>query len=303
MKIMRYFILAISFFICTTICAQNTLFQSQIEKIANSEKGMTVGVAIKGLDEGTSNEIFSINGNAHFPMQSVYKFPLALAVLHQVDQGKLSLEQKIKVTKKDLLPNTWSPLRKKYPEGNVDIALKDLLSYMVSQSDNNACDILFRLMGGPKEVEKYIHSLGIKGIAIVGTEEEMHDNWNIQFTNWAEPLALMQLLDLFYQKKLLEKPTHDFLWKIMVETSTGANKIKALLPEGSEIAHKSGSSGKNEKGEVPASNDIGIVTLPNGKRFSIVVMVSSKKKNTDEGECEKIIAQIAKIAWDYYQSR
>ena len=84
-------------------------------------------------------------------MQSVYKYPLALAILNQVDKGIFSLEQKIHIKKEDLLPDTWSPLRKKYPDGNADITLDELLNITVSQSDNNGCDILFRLIGGTEE--------------------------------------------------------------------------------------------------------------------------------------------------------
>jgi beta-lactamase class A len=284
-------------FLPKSILAQKDSLRLKIEQIIRSSEG-NVGVAIMGLED---NDTLTSNGNRHFPMQSVYKFPLALAVLNQVDKGKLSLNQKIYIKKKHLHPDTWSPLREKYPNGNIDITLNELLSYTVSQSDNNGCDILFGLLGGTKKVEAYIHSLGIKGIAIAATEEQMHKDWEVQFTNWSEPIAMLSLLDIFFRRKNLSNSNSDFLLKIMTETSTGPNRIKGLLPTGTIVAHKTGSSGTNEKGIAAATNDVGIVTLPNNKHFAIVIFISNSTENDEIRD--RVIAKITKAAWDYFTAK
>ena len=159
--------------------AQSLSLKSEINKIITSKKA-TVGVGIYNFDTGRT---LILNEKHHYPMQSVFKFHLALLVLHMVDTGKLSLDKKIHLTKKDLNPDTWSPMAKKYPDGNIDLSLKDILSYTVSEGDNNGCDILFKLVGGPQNVNEYIHNLGIKEVSIKSTEEEMHKDWNIQYSN------------------------------------------------------------------------------------------------------------------------
>jgi len=275
---------------------QHEIFRQKIEKILPQAKG-TVGVAIMGLED---RETFLFNEGLKYPMQSVYKFPLAMAVLNQVDKGKLSLNQKIHITPKDLLPNTWSPIREKYPKGNVDLKLSEILAYTVSQSDNNGCDILFRLIGGTKKVDAYIHSLGIKSIAIAATEEEMHKDWNAQFANWCKPRAMLRLLEIFYKGKALSKTSNDFLWKIMTETTSGPNKIKGLLPKSASVAHKTGLSDTKD-GVLAATNDAGIMTLPNGEHVAIVVFVSNTP--VDEKTRDGVIAQISKAAWDYYLAK
>jgi beta-lactamase class A len=256
-----------------------------------------IGIAVKHFEE---NKTTIVNGTAHYPMQSVFKFPLAMAVLAQVDKGIFSLEHKIHIAKTDLKPNTWSPLREKYPDGEVDITLADLLRYTVSQSDNNGCDILFRLMGGTKKVNAFIHKQGVNNMAIVATEEEMAKSWKVQYTNWAEPAAMLQLLSLLHNKQVLSEASNDFLVKIMTETSTGVNRIKGQLPAGTVVAHKTGSSDTNSSGITAATNDAGIVTLPNGQHFAIVVFVSNAVQ-MEEKKREAIIAEIAKAVWDYYQ--
>ena len=83
----------------------------------------------------------------------------------------------------------------------------------------------------------------------------------------------------------------------MVSTVTGAERLKGELPEGTKVAHKTGSSGVND-GIAAATNDIGIVTLPNGKQYAIVVFVSDSPDN--EKTRDKIIANISKAVWDVY---
>jgi len=265
----------------------------QINTIIEKADG-TVGVAIKNLE---TDDTLSFNNGHKFPMQSVYKFPLALVVLNQVDKKVYTLDQKFHICKSDLLPNTWSPLRDKYPDGNVDLPLSEIISFTVSQSDNNGCDILFRLIGGTEVANEFIHGIGISEISIKGTEEEMHKDWSVQFTNWCKPTAMVNLLEKFYGQELLKDSTNNFLWKQMIATTTGPKRLKGLLPEGTTVAHKTGSSGKNEELSA-AVNDVGIIILPNGQHVAIAVFVSNSK--AEDEVSEKVIADISKAVFDFY---
>jgi beta-lactamase class A len=255
------------------------------------------GVAWKHLE---ASDTGSINPHMKFPMQSVFKFPLALAILDQVDKRRMSLNQKIHISKEDYY-DTWSPIMKKYPDADVDLSLKDVLMYNTTHSDNVACDILFRLLGGPPVVEKYIHGLGITGMAIQFSEKEMHAEWNIQFKNWCEPVGMLQLLEKFYIRKVLSKSSHQLLQTMMEETSTGPKRIKGLLPEGTVVAHRTGFSGRDANGVIAAVNDVGIITLPDGTHLLIVVYVSDSLE-TDEN-LELAIARIARSLYDFYSHK
>ncbi len=271
---------------------QNTL-RDQVAQIIKPAKGI-IGVSILGLESG---DTLTYSGNARLVMQSVMKFPIAMTVLHLVDSGKLSLDQLIHVSKHDLqLAN--SPLHDKYPKGNVDVSIGDLLGYMVSLSDNSACDILLKQVGGTEVVQAYLLRLGIKGIAVNASEAEMAASWEVQYTNWCKPTSMTKLLDLFYQGNVLSKTSTAFLWKIMTETSTGPNRIKGMLPPGAVVAHKTGSSVNDGGYLAPATNDVGIITLPNGKHLAIVVLVCNS--TDDEATRVAVIAKIAKAAWDFY---
>jgi beta-lactamase class A len=237
-------------------------------------------------------------------MQSVYKYHLALAVLHQVDQGKLRLDKVISLDK-DLMESykhLWSPLCKKYPNGG-EVALADILKSTIAWSDNVGCDVLLKLVGGTDVVESYLHSIGIKDIAIAHTEIVMQAEWENQYENWTTAKAANQILQLFFENtdNLLSNESYNFLLNVLKGTKTGKKSIRGLLPKETIVAHKTGHSGKNDKGLTAALNNIGIVFLPDDSYFYLSVLVSDSKESDETNQ--RIIAEIAKLTWDYFQNK
>lgn len=297
----RLFQLTALFLLLITSCYaqynKTDLLRNKIEQII-SDKNATVGVSIIG---NNGKDTISLHGDRHFPMQSVFKFHIALAVLSEIDKGNLSLDQKIEIGKDELLPEDfWSPLRDENPNGG-SFTIEKLIQYSVSHSDNTACDVLIRLIGTPKTVEDYIKKSGIEDIQITFNEEDMQAKWKNMFQNWTTPKAASNTLKLFYENKknLLSKNSYDFFWKTNKETTTGKNRIRGQLPKETIVAHKTGWSGTNkETGITAALNDIGIVFLHNREYFIISVFVSESKENFDTNE--KIIADIAKATYDFY---
>nr|WP_298998303.1 class A beta-lactamase, subclass A2 [uncultured Allomuricauda sp.] len=272
------------------------ILRQKIDSII-STKTAIVGVAVNGIE---TNDTLSINGQRHYPMQSVFKFPIALTILSEVDKGNLSLDQKIEIKKNELLPGLWSPIREKFPEG-ATLTLAEIMEYTVALSDNVGCDILLKLLGKPQVVENYFSSLGFKDFAVKINEETMQNNWDLQFLNWTTPKEANRILAIFYENNngLLSKESYDFIWEIMKSTKTGKNRLRGQLPEETIVAHKTGWSGKKkETGITAAVNNVGIVFLPNGKHYTISVFVTESKEDFKTNE--KIISDISKLAWDYF---
>ncbi len=289
----RLLILCFVFCSCKPGVAQLSSLKPAIEAIVRSKQA-DVGLSVYHIESGDS---LQIKGARHYPLQSVFKFHVALAVLDQVDKGRFTLNQQILIKRSELPAGTYSPIRDEYPTGDIRLSLADIIRYTVSHSDNNGCDILIRLLGGAKRVNDYIHSKGVKDLAIVATEADMHTAWNVQYGNWTTPAAATKLLTLFYRQKLLLKHSYKFLWETMTATTTGAKRIKGGLPEGTPVAHKTGTSDTNKEGVTAATNDIGIITLPNGQHYAISVFVAESKENGDANE--QIIADISKVVWEY----
>ena len=267
--------------------SENNL-RDRIQQISRAAQGR-VGVTATVLETGES---VTLNGNQRFPMQSVYKFPIAMAVLAQVDQGKLKLDQKIRVETRDIVQG--SRILDKNSQG-VEFSLTELLKYMVSESDNTACDVLLRLVGEPKIVTQYLRGLGVNNIVVANTEKELGQDPAVQYRNDATPDATVVLLRAFHEGKGLSNASQVLLRRLMTETTTGLKRIKGLLPEGTVVAHKTGTS-STVNGMTAATNDVGLVTLPRGQHLAIAVFVSDS--TADSAIREEVIAKVTRAAWD-----
>jgi len=256
-----------------------------------STKNATFGIGIYDFE---NQDALFINKDNQFVMLSVVKFPQAIAILNQVDAGILNYDMRIYFEKGDLRPNTYSPLRDERTEDNFDISLSEALSYTISRSDNNVCDKLFKILGGTRVAEDYVQNLGLKSISIGTDYADMGKN--TIYANQSSPKDMLELLRMFYDKELLSKESSELLWIKMVETSTGPDRIKGLLPQGTVVGHKTGTSGTDEDGITAAFNDIGIVKLPDGGSFAIVIFISNSMEDNDTNA--RTIAEISKATYD-----
>lgn len=269
--------------------------QTELQHIASPAKGK-VGVAAVVLETG---ETISLNPHEHFPMQSVYKLPIGMAVLNQVDAGKLKLEQKVMVTKSDFVSaGQASPIRDKNP-GGVELSISELLRFAIVESDGTASDVLMRVAGGPGAVQKYLTELKITEWIVLSTEKDFSEDWQAQYRNWASPEGAVALLRAIHERRGMSEASQALVSKLMTESIPGAKRLKALLPAGTIIAHKTGTSG-SRNGISAATNDIGIITLPNGRHLAIAVFVSDSP--ADEATREGVIAKVAKAVWDRFAS-
>ncbi len=298
----------------------------QIEEIAKEANGR-VGVYAEMIDgEGS----VSLNADERFAMQSVVKVPIAMAVLNQ---GKHKLADKITVSKDELVPDRMhSPYRDKNPNGG-EITVGELIELAVSVSDGTAADVLQRVAGGAAGVQSFIDSLNIDAMKVKYTHKEFSNNNERQYENWASPRATVALLSCLVvpespsrdEKQLVYYPPPGcffasnaeavgnssakrfelsperqlLLRQSMVFTETGKNRLKALLPKGTVVAHKTGTSG-TANGVTTATNDVGLIQLPNGKYFSIAVFVADSP--ADEKTREAVIAKIAKAIFDKWSA-
>ncbi len=273
---------------------QNSVLQKQIEKIIKNKKA-DVGISIIGIKQ---NDLTQINGDKFYPMLSTVKFQIALSILNKVQKGELSMTQKLFVKKEELIEDTYSPFRKEYPNGNISITLEEAIKWMVSHSDNNLTDILLRLIGGPQTVQNFINS---KNFIIKNDEEDMHKDWDSQFINQVTPNEAVHLLKKLNNGKFLNKEYTEWLYKAMLNNQSGSNRLKGNLPKNTKIAHRTGTSFTNDEGMTGAINDIGIIELPNDKKIFIAVFVHNTYETFEDSE--KIIAEISKVAFDYYNKK
>ncbi len=265
--------------------------RSHLEAIAAQAHGR-VGIACSL--PGTPLDC-NVNATAKLPMQSVYKLPIAMATLHAVEAGRLNLADKIAFLPGDMIsPGQHSPLRQQYPAAGVQVPLERLLQLAVSESDGVASDILLRTLGGPPVVDAYVKSLGIQGIRIADSEKTIGADIHAQYRNYAEAEALVLLLRSLADDSPLNAQHTWLLLTWMTQTGTGEHRLKGLLPSGTVVAHKTGTSGE-DRGVTHATNDTGLITMADGQKLAIAVLIADSP--APEKTREAVIAQVSREIW------
>lgn len=276
--------------------------QMQIAAIARDARA-TVGVAC-ALPGTTLN--CDLNAHNHAPMQSMYKLPLGLTAMHMAELGTLlprqrpgepvdtTLDRIVRFLPTDIIPGSYSPLADQYPKANIDLTLRKVIEMAVGLSDNSAEQILVRLVGGPQAVETYMHSLGINAIEVRYSERDLDRDERLQYQDWIEPVAAVQLLERLASNSSIPPAATSFLLKTMAESHTGEHQLRAGLPPGIEFAHKTGHSGTHG-GVTAATNDIGLITLPDGRKLALAVFVTDSL--ADEATREHVMASIARTVY------
>ena len=252
-----------------------------------------VGVGVLLIESG---DAAYLNRDGQFPMMSVYKLPIAMAALRLVDERRITLDQEIIITKEDFVrPGFHSPIRNVNPGGTV-MQLNELLRYSISESDGTANDVILDAAGGPSAVQEYLDSIGVgEGIKVANSEKEISQDWETQYRNWATPASTIELLRRIQtrQAKLSEMTTQRLL-TVMTNSETGRRRLKAGLPKEAELAHKTGTGGTKD-GITGATNDVGIITLPDGRHIAIAVYV--KDSRADMWARENLMSEIAEVVY------
>ena len=289
---MKKAIIILALIMATSFSYANTdTLRNEIKEYCNKYRA-TIGVSVVFIE---SSDTLSINGNKMFSMLSVYKLPIAMCVLNNVDKGVLTLNSYILISHEDMHPNTWSPLRDKLNGTDTSMHLTEIIKYSLIQSDNNCSDILLKAIGGVDAVQAYISQIGLPNIQVNNTEWQIFQSPNLIYNNQATPRDITTLLSKLYSNNLLSDLCFNFLWQTLTDCTTGNNRIRGKLPKHTEVAHKTGTSFTTKEGVTPAINDVGIITLPNGKHIAVAIFVSESRENREINE--QIIADITEIIW------
>lgn len=251
--------------------------------------------AVVGVAVLKDNKTWTL-GKTKQPLLSVYKIFIALRVLSKLENNSETLDTGLLIKPSDIDKSLYSPMLKKYKYFPCKITIRELMEYMISYSDNNASDILLNYTGGPVNLEIYLHSLGFENVEISASERDMKDI-NKQYLNKAYPVDVLKILKFAIEGDVLSLEHRMFLKNIMLKTSTGKGKLKAGLPEGVLIAHKTGTSSRKKDGVKIADNDAGFVIFPDGKMYYIAVFITDSKMSDVENQ--ELIAKVSKVVYDY----
>ncbi|WP_419317668.1 class A beta-lactamase [Caulobacter sp. ErkDOM-E] len=291
-----------------------------LQALADRAAPGVLGVAVRDAQTG---QTVTFNGERRFPLQSVFKAPLGAAVLSEVDKGRIRLDEVVTIRDIDLSP-PFSPIAEAWP-GRTDYTIAQLLEAASGTSDNTAADVLLNRIGGPGALTAWLNQNNIHDFRIDRYERQLQPEISGMASfraDWrgpaygpvmmavpdamrrramadyladprdtATPGAAVRFLAALQAGQLISRASTDRLLAIMTATTTGQGRLKAALPEGASLAHKTGSA-RTDLGMTPASNDIGLYRLKDGRQFAVAVFLSGS--TAPDAERDAVIADVGR---------
>lgn len=291
--------------------------------IANDARPGVLGMGLMNLESG---ENYLFNDDRAFPMQSVFKLPLGAAVLGEVDDGRLNLNERFVLYANQLSPQ-HSPIASAWP-GRDSYTAGELLEAAVVDSDNTAADVLLKRIGGPGGLTAWLAARNLTGIRVDRYERELQPEVNGMASfrpEWRDaavynavrakipearrlaamrkhmtdgrdsstPRGMLEFLQRLERKELISPTSSDRLLALMVRTVSAPGRLRAGLPQDTLLAHRTGFSGYN-LGLRPACNDVGIFTLADKRVYAIVTFLSGT--TVEDSASDALIARVAGAA-------
>ena len=263
---------------------------SQIVSACPGEIGVAVIV--------NNRDTVKVNNKSVYPMMSVFKVHQALALCNDFDNKGISLDTLVNINRDKLDPKTWSPMLKDYSGPVISLTVRDLLRYTLTQSDNNASNLMFKDMVNVAQTDSFIATLIPRSsFQIAYTEEEMSADHNKAYSNYTSPLGAAMLMNRLFTEGLIDDEKQSFIKNTLKECKTGVDRIAAPLldKEGVVIAHKTGSGDVNENGVLAAHNDVAYICLPNNISYTLAVFVKDFKGN--ESQASQYVAHISAVVY------
>ncbi|BFI95299.1 MAG: class A beta-lactamase [Rhodanobacter sp.] len=290
--------------------------QRELETLASRAQPGTLGIAVLDPQNG---ERWRVHADRAYPMMSVFKAPVAAAVFAQIDQGALSMDKTVTLTRADLVGGSAVPSIGTHFRGErMTFTVRQLLAAAVSDSDNTAVDALLKLVP-PRDVTAFLRAHGIDGMRVdmgeagvehvfeqlaPGQQPPANESAQAQERrlqrgyrayladprNRSTPDAAADFLQKLQRGDLLSpSSTHALL--ALMRAQTQPSRLRRGLPHGVRLADKCGTSYTLD-GLTAAYNDIGILTWPDGRRAIVAAFLTDS--NATKAERDALFADLAR---------
>ncbi|HEY0646323.1 class A beta-lactamase [Phenylobacterium sp.] len=294
--------------------------QRAVDGIAAAARPGVLGVGLMNLESG---QAFLFNADRPFPMQSVFKLPLAAVAFAEIDAHRLAVAEPLTILEEQLSPQ-HSPIALAWP-GRRDYTIQALLEAVLVESDNTAADVLMKRIGGPGVVTAWLNTRRILGVRVDRYERELAADvygmppfrpaWRdpVAFAaargavppqvrlaamrrymadprDTATPRGMLEFLQRLDRQELLSADSTRRLLALMGRTTRGNGRIRAGLPADAFLAHRPGTSGVDQ-GLSTAHNDVGVFTLADRRSYALAVFLSGA--TLDDTGRDRVIAQVA----------
>lgn len=243
-----------------------------------------------------TNETIFINEKEIFHAASTMKTPVMIEVFRQAKEGKFKMNDSILVKNefKSIVDGSNYSLNigddsadDMYAQIGKKTTIHELTYQMIIVSSNLATNILIDLVGA-ENVQKNLTNMGLKDIKVLrGVEDSKAFQKGLN--NVVTAFDLCMIYERIAKNQLIDSQSCSAMLDILFDQKFN-EVIPALLPKNIKIAHKTGSI-------VGVQHDSGIVYLPDGEQY-VLVLLSKNVKNATKGI--EIQAKVSKMIYDYF---
>lgn len=253
--------------------------KTAIMGLAKDSPKLKPGVFLVDLDTGN---YVDIQGEEALPAASTIKVPILVSFFQAVDEGRLRLDEVLTMAEKHIAKGSGE--LQDQPVGSKFTAL-ETVTLMIENSDNTATNMLIDRLGGIESLNQQFASWQLKQTQMQNILPDLEG------TNKTSAKDLVNLMAEINQGKLISLKSRDLMLRIMEQT-----RNRSLLPsglgEGAFIAHKTGNIDS-------VSGDIGLIDMPNGKRYLVGVLV---QREANDPQAPELIRQISSTIYQYFDT-
>lgn len=251
------------------------------EEFARIELATSGRLGVAALDMETGLRA-NRRGDERFPMCSTFKAMLSAAVLHRVDRGESSLDQRMQVEAKDIL--AYAPVAKQHVGSGMTLA--ELCEAAITLSDNTAANLLLREIGGPAGLTSFFRTIGDNVSRLDRWEVELNEAIPGDPRDTTSPVAMLKNLQRVVLGDVLQAASRQKLVDWMVANKTGDARLRAGVPRDWRVGDKTGT------GERGTYNDIGVFWPPGRKPIVVTVYLTGASAPMEK--CNEVIANVAR---------
>lgn len=255
-------------------------FAAALEAI-EARSGGRLGVAL--VEVGGSRR-WSFRGRERFPMCSTFKTPLAAAVLARVDSGEETLSRRLPVAPGDIVEN--SPFAT--ARAGQDASIGDLCEAAVTLSDNTSANLLLATLGGPEGLTRFLRSTGDPTTRLDRIEPALNEAAPGDPRDVTTPEAMAATVERLLFGEVLTPASRGALIRWLVDSRTGARRLRAGLPKGWTVGDKTG------VGENGTSNDVAAAWPAEGQPLILACYLTGAK--LDAAGRDAVHADVARAA-------
>ncbi|MFI9595966.1 class A beta-lactamase [Nonomuraea sp. NPDC052265] len=249
-------------------------------RLAALERRHGARLGVYALDTGTGTTL-AHRADERFAFCSTFKALAAAAVLHRKPLSHL--DDRVTFTGADV--NSFSPITQHHVADGMTV--RQLCDAAIRYSDGTAGNLLMRDIGGPARLTAFLRGLGDTVSRVDHYEPELNRMGPKNPRDTTTPRAIAADYREILLGDVLPPAKRALLEEWLRGTTTGTARIRAGLPKGWKLAHKTGT------GDYGRANDIAVVWPPGGA--PLVVAVMSDRPGYGTPPEEALIAEATRV--------